>query len=246
VIKDKVVIITGATRGIGKAILYRFAEEGAKIVGVYASRDELANTIQNELQTSNVDVSFYKGSITDQDFVRRMMEDVISKYGTIDVLVNNAGIVSDNFSTQMTYEDWNRVFKTNFQGTYCCSLEVLPYMKRQGKGKIVNVISVTGVLGREVQTNYGTSKGAIIGLTRMMARQYSAKGIHINAVAPGMINTEMIGHVPQEKLDNFIRHTNMRRLGEPDEVANSVLFLSSKQSDYIAGVVLKVDGGFIK
>lgn len=244
--KRRVAVITGATRGIGKAILHRFAEEGAAIVGVYASSDRLADDIRNEWQAKGVDITFYKGSITDRDFVRGLMEQVVSQHGAIDVLVNNAGVVADNFASQMPLDDWNRVFRTNYEGTYRCSLEALPYMERQGSGKIVNVISVTGVIGREAQTNYGASKGAIIGLTRLMARQYASKGIYVNAVAPGMINTEMIGHVPQEKLDNFLAHTDMKRLGEPKEIADAVLFLSGTMSDYVAGTVLKVDGGFIR
>jgi 3-oxoacyl-[acyl-carrier protein] reductase len=244
--KNRVAIITGATRGIGKAILYRFAEEGATVVGVYASSDQMAQTIQEDLRSKGVKVTFFKGSITDEGFIRQMMEQIMTEYGSIDILINNAGIVADNFSSQMLLDEWNRVFRTNFEGTYCCSKEVIPYMERKGSGKIINVISVTGVLGREAQTNYGASKGSIIGLTRMLARRYASKGIYVNAIAPGMINTEMIGHVPPDKLDNFLLHTDMKRLGEPREIADSVLFLASPMSDYIAGSVLKVDGGFIR
>lgn len=246
IMKDRVAIITGATRGIGKSILYRFAEEGATVVGVYANSEERSQAIQEDLNSKGTKVSFYKGSITDRTFIRQMMEQVVTKYGRIDVLVNNAGILADNFTSQMTFDDWSRVYRTNFEGTYNCSLEAIPYMERQLGGKIVNVISVTGVLGRESQTNYGASKGSIIGLTRMLARRYATKGIYVNAIAPGMINTEMIEHVPQAKLDNFLQHTDLKRLGEPKEVADSVLFLSGTMSDYIAGSVLKVDGGFIR
>jgi 3-oxoacyl-[acyl-carrier protein] reductase len=244
--KGKTAIVTGATRGIGKAILYRLAEEGAAVVGIYASSDRLAEEIEADLHSKGADVAFYKGSITDRSFVRGFMQDVAASHGSIDVLVNNAGVVADNFISQMSLEEWQRVFHTNYEGTYGCSVEALPYMQRQGGGKIVNVISVTGVLGREAQTNYGASKGAIIGLTRLMAREYAPQGIYVNAIAPGMINTEMIGHVPPNKLDNFLKHTDMRRLGEPTQIADSVLFLCSKQSDYIAGTVLKTDGGFIR
>ncbi|MCZ8513159.1 SDR family NAD(P)-dependent oxidoreductase [Paenibacillus filicis] len=244
--KDRVAIITGATRGIGKSVLYRFAEEGAIVIGVYASSEHLARQIEDELRPQGVRTAFFKGSITDRDFVRRLMEQVYSDYGKIDVLINNAGIVADNFTSQMSLDEWDRVYRTNFEGTYSCCIEAIPYMERQGSGKIVNVISVTGVLGREAQTNYGTSKGSIIGLTRMLARRYASKGIYVNAIAPGMINTEMIGHVPKDKLDNFLVHTDLKRLGESREIADSVLFLSGEMSDYIAGGVLKVDGGFMR
>lgn len=246
IMKDRVAIITGATRGIGKSVLYRFAEEGAAVIGVYASSEHLAQQIEDELRPKGVRIAFFKGSITDRDFVRSMLEQVYSGFGKIDVLVNNAGIVSDNFTSQMSLYEWDRVYRTNFEGTYNFSKEVIPYMERQGSGKIVNVISVTGVLGREAQTNYGASKGSIIGLTRMLARRYASKGIYVNAIAPGMINTEMIGHVPKDKLDNFLVHTDLKRLGESREIADSVLFLSGEMSNYIAGSVLKVDGGFIR
>jgi 3-oxoacyl-[acyl-carrier protein] reductase len=193
-----------------------------------------------------VRTAFFQGSITDRDFVRQMMEQVAADYGRIDVLINNAGIVSDNFTSQMSLAEWDRVFRTNFEGTYICCQEAIPYMERQGGGKIVNVISVTGVLGREAQTNYGASKGSIIGLTRMLARRYASQGIYVNAIAPGMIQTEMIGHVPQDKLNNFLAHTDLKRLGSAREIADSVLFLSGEMSDYIAGSVLKVDGGFMR
>lgn len=243
---NRVVLITGATRGIGKSILYRFAEQGAKVVGIYASSRERAEAIQQEWRARGTEIMLAQGSVTDREFVRHTLEQVVSVHGAVDILINNAGITSDNFTSQMSVQEWNRVFETNFEGTYNCSREALVHMERQGSGKIVNVISVTGVLGREAQSNYGASKGAVIGLTRMLARQYSQKGIHINAVAPGMIDTEMIGHVPAEKLDNFLLHTNLKRLGTSREVADSVLFLSGDMSDYMSGSVLKVDGGFIR
>jgi 3-oxoacyl-[acyl-carrier protein] reductase len=245
-LKNKVAIITGATRGIGKAIFYRLAQEGAHAIGVYSSSDHLAEAIKEELKGVPGDICMYKGSVTDRSFVSNMMKDVCDQFGRIDVLINNAGIVRDQFLYQMPEQDWLHVFETNFLGTYICCTEALPYMEKQAAGRIVNVVSVTGVVGREAQTNYGASKGSIIGLTRLLARRYAKKGVYVNAVAPGMIRTEMIEHVPAEKLENFLRYTNMGRLGEVDEIARTVLFLSSSLSDYISDTVIQIDGGFIR
>jgi 3-oxoacyl-[acyl-carrier protein] reductase len=245
-LQDRVAVVTGATRGIGKSILYRLAEEGAKVIGVYANSDQAAREIEEDIWGKGGQVQFYKGSVTDRAFVGEMFQEIKEKQGSLDVLVNNAGIVRDQLLFQMPDEDWEAVYRTNFLGTYICSTEVLPYMKEQQAGKVVNVVSVTGVIGREAQTNYGASKGSIMGLTRLLARKYATRGIAFNAVAPGMINTEMIGHVPKEKLDNFLRYTNVNRLGEPEEVAQAVLYLASDLSGYVTDTVLRVDGGFLR
>ncbi|TMN23742.1 SDR family NAD(P)-dependent oxidoreductase [Lentibacillus cibarius] len=245
-LKNKTVIVTGATRGIGKTIFYRLAEEGANVVGVYARNDQAANEIERDLNEKGIERSLYKGSVTDRSFIEGLMNSVNERYGKIDVLVNNAGVTGDSFITQMSNEQWKHVYDTNFLGTYICATTVLPYMEEQNEGNIVNLVSTTGVIGREAQSNYGASKGSIMGLTRLLSRKYARKGLKINAVAPGMINTEMIKHVPQSKIDNFLRFTNEKRLGEPEEVANAVLFLSSDLCGYLDDTVLKVDGGFLR
>lgn len=245
-LKNKVAIVTGATRGIGKSIFYRLAQEGAIVVGVYANSDQSAREIEQDIRRNGGEASFYKGSVTDRSFVAEMFRELWEQHGSIDVLVNNAGIVRDTLIFQMTDEDWEAVYRTNYLGTYVCSTEVIPYMESQQAGKVVNVVSVTGVIGREAQTNYGASKGSIMGLTRLMARKYAKQGISFNAVAPGMINTEMIGHVPKDKLDNFLRYTNVNRLGEPEEVAQAVLYLASDLSGYVTDTVLRLDGGFLR
>jgi 3-oxoacyl-[acyl-carrier protein] reductase len=245
-LSGKVAIITGATRGIGKGILQAFAEAGATCIGIYASSDREAELLQSQLTEQGHKVQFYKGSISDRAFVAEMMASVAAEHGRLDILVNNAGIVRDNISFQMTEDEWEAVYRTNFLGTYVCSLQALEYMVPQKYGKIVNIVSVTGVLGREAQSNYGASKGSVMGLTRLLARKYAADGIYVNAVAPGMINTEMIGHVPQAKLENFLRFTTQKRLGETEEIANSVLFLASDMSNYLSNIVLNADGGFLR
>lgn len=245
-LQNKVAIITGATRGIGKAILYRLAEEGATVIGVYNSSVQAASMIQNDLIEKGYSAILHQGSVTDKEFVTKLADTTISTYGKLDILVNNAGITRDNIIFNMPEKDWNNVFETNFRGTFLCTMAVLPHMEKREYGSIVNVASVTGVLGREAQSNYGASKGAMMGLTRLLSRQYSTKGIQLNCVAPGMIETEMIGDVPEEKLANFLRFTNMKRLGKVDEIANTVLFLASDLSSYFTDTVLKVDGGFMR
>ncbi|MFC0562523.1 3-oxoacyl-ACP reductase family protein [Halalkalibacter alkalisediminis] len=243
---EKVAIVTGATRGIGKEIVETFVAQGAFVYGIYASNDEAARLIEEELNREHLCVAYVKGSVEDQAFIHTLFKEIVKKHGRIDVLINNAGVTRDQFLFQMDEQDWQDVLQINFGGTYTCCLAALPYMEAQQTGKIVNIVSVTGVAGREAQTNYGTSKGAIIGLTRLLARKYHEKGICINSIAPGMIQTEMIDQVPKAKLDNFLRFTNAKKLGSTKEVAQSVLFLSCELSDYVTDTVLKVDGGFLR
>lgn len=243
---DKIAIVTGATRGIGKEIVHSFVQQGAFVIGIYANNDVAARKIESELNHNGETVLYLKGSVNDQVFVQSAIDEVIKRFGRIDILVNNAGINRDQFIFKMPEDDWNQVISTNFSGTFYLCQAVLPYMEQQGKGKIINVVSVTGVVGREAQTNYGASKGAVIGLTRLLARKYHPKGISINAIAPGMIDTEMIHHVPEDKLSNFLSFTNAKRLGTAKEVANNVIYLATDLSGYVTGTVLKVDGGFLR
>ncbi|MFA9557773.1 SDR family NAD(P)-dependent oxidoreductase [Evansella sp. AB-rgal1] len=243
---NKVAIITGATRGIGKAILHRFVEEGAIVIGVFSSSVALAEEIEQEYSKRDNPVILKQGSVTDKLFIQDLLASTVATYGKIDILVNNAGITRDNIIFNMPEKDWQDVFHTNFRGTYNSIMETLPFMLKEGKGSIINVASVTGVLGREAQSNYGATKGAMMGLTRLLSRKYSSSGVKLNCVAPGMIDTEMIKHVPVDKLHNFLQFTNIKRLGKVDEIANSVLFLASDLSDYVTDTVLKVDGGFMR
>lgn len=245
-LNNKVAIVTGATRGIGKAILYRLAEEGATVIGVFSNSIKAAKEIQDDFDNRDGTVVLTQGSVTDKEFINQLITSTISTYGKIDILVNNAGITRDNIVFNMPEADWEDVFNTNFRGAYTCTMATLPYMVDAGRGSIINVASVTGVLGREAQSNYGATKGAMMGLTRLLSRKYSTSGVRLNCVAPGMIETEMISHVPDDKLQNFLQFTNMKRLGKVDEVANSVLFLASDLSDYFTDTVLKVDGGFMR
>lgn len=245
-LKDKVVIVTGATRGIGKEIAVQLAKNGAKVIGIYARSEKAANEIQEELNRYGHEIYFYKGEVNDRSFVQQTIQDIMNSHGKIDVLVNNAGINRDNFIFKTEEADWNDVFQTNFGGTYYFCNEVIPYMVKQKSGNIINMVSVSAVNGREAQTNYGCSKGAIIGFTRMLSRMYSTQGIRVNAVAPGMIETEMIQHVPDNKLSNFLHHTNTKSLGQTEQIANIVMFLADDENSYFTSTVFKIDGGFLR
>ncbi|KJS23096.1 MAG: 3-oxoacyl-ACP reductase [Clostridiaceae bacterium BRH_c20a] len=251
-LKDKVAIVTGATGGIGRAVIHKLCSEGAKVAGLYRSQDIVAEEIQSELAEHGFETSFYKGSISDEAYIAQTFKSIKDKFGKIDILVNNAGITRDTFLAQMQIDEWKAVFETNFLGTYMCTQEVLPYLLEssnpsEGKyGRVINIISISGVLGREAQANYCASKGAVIGLTRLLSREYSDKGIYFNALAPGLIETEMIGHLPENKRNGMINSTNMKRMGKADEVAGAVLFLCSSLSDYCNNTVLKIDGGMLR
>ncbi|MBB6673758.1 3-oxoacyl-ACP reductase FabG [Cohnella nanjingensis] len=245
-LRNQVAVITGATRGIGRAVGERFAAAGATVVGVYARSGEIAARLQAEMAAQSLPGGFYQGSVDDPDFVGELMRRVMAEYGRIDVLVNNAGATRDNLAMRMSVEEWDAVLRTNLQGTLLCAAEAIPYMKRQGGGSVINVVSVSGLYGREAQANYSAAKGAVIGLTKLLARRYAEEGIRVNAVAPGMIATEMTEPVPPGKMENFLHHTHLKRQGTAQEVAEGILGLASGASGYLSGQVLKLDGGFLR
>lgn len=244
--RDKVVVITGVTRGIGKAAALAFIAEGAIVAGIYRSSDDAALELRQSVEAGGGRISLYKGSVADREFIASAFSDIRRAYGSVDVLVNNAGQTGDGMALLMTEEQWNDVVGTNFAGTFNCSQEAIPYMVRQGGGSIVNVVSVSGVYGREAQTNYAASKGAVMGLTKLLARRCAPDGIHVSAVAPGMIDTDMAQHVPEDKLADFLRHTAAGRLGTAEEAAAAIVYLASPLSAYATGHVLKIDGGFLR
>lgn len=243
---EKVIFVTGITRGIGRAVALSFIAEGAIVAGIYLNSDEAALELKQDVQASGGRINLYKGSVTNRAFVSDVFRDVYQTYGRVDVLVNNAGRTNDQMALRMSEEQWNDVVGTNLIGTSICTQEVVPYMIKQGSGHIVNVVSVSGVYGRESQTNYAASKGAVIGLTRLLARRYAADGICVNALAPGIIDTDMALSIPEDKLADILRHTVSGRLGTVEEVATAILYLASSHSAYMTGHVLKMDGGFLQ
>jgi len=242
-LQGKVAIITGAARGIGRETALLFAAEGAKVV-ICDLLDE-GEEVAEEIRSRGGEAIFYKLDVTDRDAVKRMVDAVVERYGRIDILINNAGITRDAQFLKMTEEDWDKVIAVNLKGVFNVTQAVAPVMVAQGKGKIVNAASVVALYGNFGQTNYVASKAGVIGMTKVWARELGRKGINVNAVAPGFIQTEMTAKVPEKILQMMRERTPLGRLGTPRDVAYAYLFLASDESDYVNGAVLSVDGGLV-
>jgi 3-oxoacyl-[acyl-carrier protein] reductase len=240
---EKVAIVTGGSRGIGRAIARSYAEYGAKVVVSYASADEAADSLVADARRDGLEVTAIKGSVSDAEYVKRLVGEAKRKHGRVDILVNNAGITRDGFLMMMKDEDWDDVVDVNLKGTFLCSREVLKPMIAQKSGRIINMTSVTGVVGQAGQTNYAASKGGIIGFTKALAREVARFGIGVNAIAPGFIETDMIRAMPAEILAAGVRLVPLQRVGQAGEVAAAAVFLASPMSSYTTGHVLHVDGG---
>ncbi|MGK4041452.1 3-oxoacyl-ACP reductase FabG [Heyndrickxia oleronia] len=243
-LKDKVAIITGAANGIGFAAAKRFAEEGAKVV--IADFNEAEGVMrQTELNEEGYNVIFVQVDVSNKDSVGMMVEQVVSTFGTVDILINNAGITRDAMLTKMKQEDFQQVLDVNLTGVFNCTQAVAPFMIDQGQGKIVSTSSVSGVYGNVGQTNYAAAKAAIIGMTKTWAKELGRKGINVNVVAPGFTETNMVATVPEKVVEAMKASIPMQRLGKPEDIANAYLFLASNESDYVNGIVLHVDGGIM-
>lgn len=242
-LKDKVALITGAGRGIGRKTALLFAQEGAE-VAVCDVIDE-GQQVADEISKSGGEAIFVKTDITNREQVQQMVEAVREKFGRIDILINNAGVLRDAQLLKLTEQDWDLVIDVNLKGVFNVTQAVAPVMIEQGRGKIVNVASVVALYGNFGQTNYVASKAGVIGMTKVWARELGRNGINVNAVAPGFIQTEMTAGVPEKVLEAMREKTPLRRLGIPRDVANAYLFLASAEADFINGVVLGVDGGLV-
>lgn len=242
-LQDKVCIITGAARGIGKTTALKFIRNGAKVVICDLNKEKVLETV-NELSEFGIAKGFV-ADVTKPDEIKMMVDEVLNNFGRIDVLINNAGITADAQLVKMTPEQFDRVIEVNLKGTFNCTKEVAQSMIRTGKGKIINTSSVVGISGNFGQTNYSASKFGVIGMTKTWARELGGKNINVNAVAPGFILTEMTSKMPENILNMMREKTPLKRLGSPEDVANTFLFLSSDESDFIHGAVISVDGGII-
>jgi len=242
-LQGKVAIITGAARGIGRETALLFAAEGAKVV--ICDLLEEGEKVAEEIRSRGGEAIFHKLDVTDRQAVKRMVDTVVERYGRIDILINNAGITRDAQFLKMTEEDWDKVIAVNLKGVFNVTQAVAPVMVEQGKGKIVNAASVVALYGNFGQTNYVASKAGVIGMTKVWARELGRKGVNVNAVAPGFIQTEMTARVPEKVLQMMCERTPLGRLGTPRDVAYAYLFLASDESDYVNGAVLSVDGGLV-
>jgi 3-oxoacyl-[acyl-carrier protein] reductase len=240
---NKICIITGAARGIGKATALKFAQNGAKVI-ICDLDDKAVNDTVTELSVFSEAKGFIV-DVTKPDDIRKMVDEVVKIFGRIDVLVNNAGITDDAQLVKMTYDQFDRVIDVNLKGTFNCTKEVALAMIQNGKGKVINTSSVVGIFGNFGQTNYAASKSGVIGMTKSWAKELGRKNITVNAVAPGFILTEMTNKMPENILEIMKEKSPLKRLGKPEDVANVILFLASDESDFIHGAVISVDGGVV-
>jgi acetoacetyl-CoA reductase len=238
-----VALVTGGTRGIGGAITTMLAKNGARVAAGYSRGKEAAEALQERLSADGAQVSVHQGRVDRPEDCQRVVDEVMQKFGRIDFLVNNAGITVDKTVRKMTFEDWHNVLDVNLFGAFAMTKAVLEHMIERGSGRIVNISSVIGETGNVGQANYAASKAGLFGLTKSLALEMARRGITVNVVAPGFIETEMVGAMPQAVLDSVIAQIPQRRLGRPEEVARVVQFLLEDESSYITGAVYTINGG---
>jgi 3-oxoacyl-[acyl-carrier protein] reductase len=242
-LKGKVAVVTGASRGIGKAIALKLAEEGAKVVVNYNSSEEEAQKVVNAILEIGGEGIAVKGNIADYNQSQQLIEKTLEEFQRVDILVNNAGITRDNLLLRMSEEDFDQVIDVNLKGYFNCTKAVIRPMLKNKKGKIINITSVIGITGNTGQSNYAAAKAGVIGFTKSLAKELGGKGINVNAVAPGFIQTDMTDKLPEEIKRKIGENIPLKTFGKPEDVAKLVVFLASSDSDYITGQIIGVDGG---
>ena len=244
-LKDKVAIVTGGTRGIGRAIALKLADQGANIVINYRNSDKEAEELKAILEEKGVKVLTVKCDISNFEDSKNLMDKCKEVFGKIDILVNNAGITKDTLIMRMKEEDFDNVIDVNLKGTFNCAKHASAIMLKQRFGKIINMTSVVGIAGNAGQVNYAASKAGVIGLTKSLAKELGSRGITVNAVAPGFINTDMTASLSEKVQEEASKNIPLKRLGDPEDIANLVGFLASDAANYITGQVINVDGGMV-
>lgn len=242
-LSSKVALITGASRGIGKAIALTLSNAGADIIGIDVNIEELRSSMKMVEDASGRRVISIQADVGDSSSIEKAVEESIKVFGRISILVNNAGITRDNIILRMKDEEWERVIKTNLTGTFNCTKAVIKRMVKNREGRIISIASIVGVMGNVGQANYAASKAGIIGFTKSIAREYANRGITANAIAPGFIDTYMTKALTEDVRNNLIAQIPMGRLGIPEDIANVVKFLASDEASYITGQVIHVNGG---
>jgi len=240
---NKTAIITGGSRGIGKEVALHLASLGADIAISYNSNADAANKVIEEIRSMGRKAIAMKADVGKKEQVEEFVGEVLEQYGNIDILVNNAGITRDNLLLRMKEEEWDEVLNTNLKGVFLMTKRVLRKMIKNKRGKIINITSIVGVIGNAGQANYSASKAGLIGFTKSVAKEVAVRGIQVNAIAPGFIETEMTDVLPENIKDELINAIPSRKLGKPEDIAYLVGYLSSELSNYITGQIIHVDGG---
>lgn len=240
-----VLFVTGGSRGIGKEVAIKFAENGYNIVSNYITESEELVATKKEIESKGAEVLLVKADVTKKEEIENLIDGAMTKFGRIDVLVNNAGITRDMLILKMKEEDFEKVIDTNLKGTFNVTKAVVPIMMKQRQGKIISLSSVVGVTGNAGQCNYAASKAGIIGFTKSLAKELAARNIRVNAVAPGFIGTRMTDCLKEDVKEQILNQIPLKRMGNPREVANVIYFLGSEESSYITGQVINIDGGMV-
>ena len=242
---EKTALVTGASRGIGRATALELAKAGAKVALNFAGNRAAAEEVAALIEAAGGEALLVQADVGDPAAVDTMIKAVVARFGKIDILVNNAGITRDNLIMRMKEEEWDAVIHTNLKGIFNCTKAVTRLMMKQKYGRIVNMTSVVGVMGNAGQSNYAAAKAGVIGFTKSMAKELASRNITVNAVAPGYISTDMTASLPEQAKSELQSQIPLQRLGNPEDVAAAVLFLVSPGADYITGQTLHVDGGMV-
>ncbi len=244
-LEGKTAVVTGASRGIGRAIALKLASQGAAVVINYNGSEEKAREVEEQIRENGGQASIFQCNVADYAQCERFIQDVIKTYGSLDILVNNAGITKDGLLMKMSEEDFDQVIDTNLKGAFNTIRFASRQMLRQKSGRIINMSSVSGVTGNAGQANYAASKAGLIGLTKAAARELASRGITVNAIAPGFIETDMTDALSDQVKEASVAQIPLGRFGRPEHVAAAAAFLASEEAGYITGQVLHVDGGMV-
>lgn len=244
-LKDKNVIITGATRGIGRGIAVTFAKQGANVAFTYSSSVDAANTLEKELNDLGIKAKGFQFNAAEFDASQEFVANVVKEFGSVDVLINNAGITKDNLLMRMTEEDFDKVIDINLKSVFNLTKAVIRPMMKQRNGSIINMSSIVGVKGNAGQANYAASKSGILGFTKSVALELGSRNIRCNAIAPGFIETEMTAKLDENTVEGWRKAIPLKRGGTPEDIANTCVFFASDMSAYITGQTLNVDGGML-
>jgi 3-oxoacyl-[acyl-carrier protein] reductase len=243
--KNRVALVTGASRGIGATIACRLAQAGIQVAVNYRNNAELAKQVVLEITEAGGDAFLAGGDVSDEESAQAVVKQVLDRWGHIDMLINNAGITRDRLLLRMAAEDWDQVLNVNLRGAFLCTKFVMPHLIRQRKGRVVNISSVVGLSGNPGQANYAAAKAGLIGFTKAVAREVASRNVTVNALAPGYITTAMVEELPAETRQKILERIPMGRFGAAEDVAEAVLFLCGEGAAYITGQVLTIDGGMI-